>query len=130
VPEQTYLNWPFLEDSHRALARDFRTWADSEIAPLAEEEPSDEAGLDALARELVSRLADGGWLRYSVPAPWGGIYETLDVRALCLMRETLAQYSGMADFSFVPVRVQRDPQQIPAGRRRRQTYRRVCPVRA
>lgn len=101
MPEQTYLNWPFLEDSHRTLAVDFRKWADSEIAPLAEEEPSDEAGLDALARDLVRRLADGGWLRYSVPAPWGGRYETLDVRALCIMRETLAQYSGMADFSFV-----------------------------
>ena len=101
MPEQTYLNWPFLEDSHRTLAVEFRSWADREIAPLAEEEPSDEAGLDALARELVRRLADGGWLRYSVPAPWGGISETLDVRALCLMRETLAQYSGMADFSFV-----------------------------
>lgn len=101
MPEQTYLNWPFLEDSHRTLAVDFRKWADSEIAPLAEEEPSDEAKLDALARDLVRRLADGGWLRYSVPAPWGGRYETLDVRALCIMRETLAQYSGMADFSFV-----------------------------
>ena len=101
MPEQTYLNWPFLDDSHRTLARDFRAWADREIAPLAEEEPGDDAALDALARELVKRLAEGGWLRYSVPAPWGGIYETLDVRALCLMRETLAQYSGMADFSFV-----------------------------
>ena len=101
MSEQTYLNWPFLEDSHRALAADFKTWADREIAPLSEEEPNDDAELDALAHELVRRLADGGWLRYSVPAPWGGIYETLDVRALCLMRETLAQYSGMADFCFV-----------------------------
>jgi len=101
LPEQTYLNWPFLDESHRELARDFRVWADREIAPLSEEEPDDEEGLDALARELVKRLAAGGWLQYSVPAPWGGKYETLDVRALCLMRETLAQYSGMADFSFV-----------------------------
>jgi len=101
LPEQTYLNWPFLDESHRKLARDFRVWADREIAPLSEEEPDDEEGLDALARELVKRLAAGGWLQYSVPAPWGGKYETLDVRALCLMRETLAQYSGMADFSFV-----------------------------
>ncbi|MEX2453242.1 MAG: acyl-CoA dehydrogenase family protein [Rhodospirillaceae bacterium] len=101
MPDRTYLGWPFFADSHRDLARDFRAWADREIAPIAEEEPSDTDGLDALARELVSRLAAGGWLRYSVPAPWGGIYETLDVRALCLMRETLAQYSGMADFSFV-----------------------------
>ena len=73
MPEQTYLNWPFLEDSHRTLAAEFRSWADREIAPLAEEEPSDEAGLDALARELVRRLADGGWLRYSVAAPWGAV---------------------------------------------------------
>ncbi|PPR09882.1 MAG: Acyl-CoA dehydrogenase [Alphaproteobacteria bacterium MarineAlpha11_Bin1] len=101
MPEQSYLNWPFLEDSHRRLADDFRTWADREIAPLSEEEPRDELGLDALARELIKRLAAGGWLKYSVPAPWGGKYESLDVRALCLMRETLAQYSGMADFSFV-----------------------------
>lgn len=101
MPEQTYLNWPFLDESHRELARDFRVWADREIAPLSDEEPDDEEGLDALARELVKRLAAGGWLQYSVPAPWGGKYETLDVRALCLMRETLAQYSGMADFSFV-----------------------------
>ena len=101
MSEQTYLNWPFLDESHRKLARDFRVWADREIAPLSDEEPDDEEGLDALARELVKRLAAGGWLQYSVPAPWGGKYETLDVRALCLMRETLAQYSGMADFSFV-----------------------------
>ncbi len=101
MPDATYLDWPFLADSHRALARDFRVWADREIAPLAESEPHGGDALDDLARELVRRLAAGGWLRYSVPAPWGGLHETLDVRALCLLRETLAQYSGMADFSFV-----------------------------
>jgi acyl-CoA dehydrogenase len=101
VAEKTYLNWPFLEDSHRVLAREFREWADQEIAPLGEAEPQGNEALDDLARKLVRRLADGGWLRYSVPAPWGGIHTKLDVRALCLMRETLAQYSGMADFSFV-----------------------------
>ena len=101
MPEQTYLNWPFLDDSHRILATEFRLWADQEIAPLAEEEPSDETGLDELAREFVRRLAAGGWLKYTVPAPWGGKFDTLDVRSLCLMRETLAQHSGMADFSFV-----------------------------
>ena len=64
MSEQTYLNWPFLEDSHRALAADFKTWADREIAPLSGEEPNDDAELDALAHELVRCLADGGWLRY------------------------------------------------------------------
>ena len=101
MADVSYLDWPFLDESHRTLARDFRAWADKEIAPLAEDEPHGGDALDDLARELVARLASGGWLQYSVPAPWGGKYETLDVRALCLMRETLAQYSGMADFSFV-----------------------------
>ncbi len=101
VTDQTYLDWPFLEASHRALAREFRTWADQEIAPLSEHEPKDDSELDELALELVRRLAAGGWLQYSVIAPWGGKAETLDVRALCLMREILAQHSGMADFSFV-----------------------------
>lgn len=101
MTERTYLNWPFFEESHRQLANDFRIWADQKIAPLSDHEPRDDAGLDALARELVKRFAAGGWLQYSVPAPWGGKYPSLDVRALCLMREILAQYSGMADFSFV-----------------------------
>ena len=55
MPEQTYLNWPFLEDRHRELAVEFRCWADREIAPLSEKEPKDDAGLDDLARELVAR---------------------------------------------------------------------------
>lgn len=101
MTDKTYLDWPFLDPSHRTLAREFQTWADQEIAPLSENEPNDDAELDELALELVRRLAGGGWLQYSVIAPWGGKAETLDVRALCLMREILAQYSGMADFSFV-----------------------------
>src|SRR5207253_10414460 len=39
-------------------------------------------------------------LRYSVPKAYGGINETLDVRSLCIIRETLARYSGLADFVF------------------------------
>jgi alkylation response protein AidB-like acyl-CoA dehydrogenase len=35
-----------------------------------------------------------------VPASQGGAHETLEVRALCLCRETLAQISGLADFVF------------------------------
>jgi acyl-CoA dehydrogenase len=35
-----------------------------------------------------------------VPASHGGAFSGLDVRALCLCRETLAQYSGLADFAF------------------------------
>ncbi|MDQ3606966.1 MAG: acyl-CoA dehydrogenase family protein, partial [Gemmatimonadota bacterium] len=38
--------------------------------------------------------------RYVVPAAYGGLHERLDVRSLCLARETLARHSGLADFAF------------------------------
>lgn len=41
-----------------------------------------------------------GWLEYCVPEAYGGRSPGLDVRALCLIRETLAYHSGLADFSF------------------------------
>jgi alkylation response protein AidB-like acyl-CoA dehydrogenase len=53
-----------------------------------------------MCRKIVAQLGDGGWLRYCVPASHGGAFEKLDVRALCLCRETLAQVSGLADFAF------------------------------
>jgi acyl-CoA dehydrogenase len=87
MPDTTFLSWPFFEDSHRALARELAQWTEREIAPLPEHD------LDATCRELVRRLASGGWLRYAVG-------ERLDVRTLCLIRETLARTSGLADFAF------------------------------
>jgi acyl-CoA dehydrogenase len=101
MAERSYLDWPFLEPAHRALESDLRDWAQSEIAPMGHEEPRGEDALDDLSRRLVAKLAEGGWLRYCVPAPHGGLFETLDVRSLCLIRETLAQFSGLADFCFV-----------------------------
>jgi acyl-CoA dehydrogenase len=48
----------------------------------------------------VRSLGDAGWLRCTVPKPYGGIFDRLDVRSLCLLRETLAYTSGLADFCF------------------------------
>ncbi|HEY6552295.1 MAG TPA: acyl-CoA dehydrogenase, partial [Vicinamibacteria bacterium] len=79
MPDTSFLSWPFFEDTHRALARELAEWTEREIAPLAQHEPAD---LDATCRELVRRLAAGGWLRYAVG-------QNLDVRSLCLIRETL-----------------------------------------
>jgi alkylation response protein AidB-like acyl-CoA dehydrogenase len=95
--DTTFLDWPFFEDSHRTLARDLEPWCHAEIAPLEGQEDKD---LDGTCREIVRRLGDGGWLRHAVPSPWGGLRERLDVRSLCLARETLARHSGLADFCF------------------------------
>ncbi|MFY9821019.1 MAG: acyl-CoA dehydrogenase family protein [Thermoanaerobaculia bacterium] len=93
MPDATFLSWPFFDDSHRALARDLDDWCRKEIAPLEGREDED---LDGTCREIVRRLGDGGWLRRAVSNDG----ERLDVRSLCLIRETLARHSGLADFAF------------------------------
>lgn len=102
MADTSFLSWPFFEDRHRALARELASWTQREIAPIAdtEHEHDDLTDLDATCRELVRRLAQGGWLRHAVPSPWGGASERLDVRSLCLIRETLGRTSGLADFAF------------------------------
>ncbi len=96
MPDRSWLGWPFFGEAHRALAEQVDAWAAREIAPLA----LDEADADTTTRECVRRLAAGGWLRYVVPEAYGGVSATLDVRSLCIVRETLARWSGLADFAF------------------------------
>jgi acyl-CoA dehydrogenase len=93
MPDTSFLAWPFFEDVHRSLARDLDDWCRREVAPLAEHEDDD---VDSSCRELVRRLGEGGWLRHAVPSDGG----RLDVRSLCLIRETLGRHSGLADFAF------------------------------
>jgi alkylation response protein AidB-like acyl-CoA dehydrogenase len=96
MADRTFLGWPFFADAHRALGQALDPWTRAEIVPVAEEEPE----TDAAVREYVRRLAAGGWLRYAVPASHGGALPAIDVRSLCLVRETLARWSGLADFAF------------------------------
>ena len=90
-----HLAWPFFDDEHRAFAAELAAWAAAEVAPL-----DDERDPDATCRQLVRRLGDGGWLSHAVVAPHGGVRHRLDVRTLCLARETLAQHGGLADIAF------------------------------
>ncbi len=92
-----HLAWPFFTDAHREFALELESWAADRIAPLVADEPED---VDATFREIVRRLGAGGWLRYAVPKPYGLAPARLDVRTLCIARETLGQLSGMADFAF------------------------------
>jgi acyl-CoA dehydrogenase len=93
--EADHLEWPFFDPAHRTLARDIRQWARTELWNAAE--PDD---VDGACRSLVRRLGEAGWLRHVVPAAYGGVREPLDSRSLCLIRESLATASGLADFSF------------------------------
>jgi len=60
----------------------------------------DESDDRQACREWVRRLGAAGWLRYCVPAAFGGALAQLDSRALVVLRETLAFHSPLADFAF------------------------------
>lgn len=97
MADQSFLSWPFLEDRHRTMAREVAAWAE---ARFGEHGFADHADVDQDCRDIRAALGEAGWTRYSVPAAYGGSCENLDVRSLCLMRETLAYRSGLADFVF------------------------------
>jgi alkylation response protein AidB-like acyl-CoA dehydrogenase len=94
VAEQTYLQWPFFADAHRRLERDLRAWRDADLRLQDEREPS------AACQEYVAQLGRAGWLGYAVPGAYGGVLESIDLRSLCLIRETLGYCSGLAEFAF------------------------------
>ncbi len=85
MSDKSFLNWPFFEQRHRDLAAALEAWCVTHL-------PVDHTDVDAACRGLVAALGAGGWLQHS-----GGV---LDVRSLCLIRETLARHDGLADFAF------------------------------
>jgi acyl-CoA dehydrogenase len=90
-----HLSWPFFEPQHAEWAQALQGWA---AEHLSEPHGKD---VDAHCRALVQQLGAGGWLRHAVAGKaYGGLQDTIDTRAICLLRETLAFHSGLADFAF------------------------------
>ncbi len=89
MADRSFLDWPFFEARHRDLAAALDEWATANL------EKVDHADTDQACRDLVAALGRDGWLTHS-GAPDG----KLDVRTLCLIRETLARHDGLADFAF------------------------------
>ena len=95
MADTRFLDWPFFEDRHRNLARELDAWAAQHIAQAHGPD------VDAECRALVRSLGAAGWLAHAVGGrDWGGAADAIDTRAICLIRETLARHSGLADFAF------------------------------
>ena len=92
MADVSFLSWPFFEERHRKLAHEIGQWATKSLSSIDHEDN------DAACRELVSELGAAGFLSYSAIDP--DTNSSLDVRSLCLIRETLARHDGLADFSF------------------------------
>jgi alkylation response protein AidB-like acyl-CoA dehydrogenase len=87
MADTRYLDWPFFEDRHRELAHELDAWATQHVSQAHGHD------VDAECKSLVRKLGQGGWLQHAVG-------ERIDTRAICLIRETLARHSGLADFAF------------------------------
>lgn len=91
MADKSFLHWPFFGDTHRDYAAKIDAWAQANLQAV------DHHDVDAACRKLVKALGQGGFLMHTAPASEA---DKLDVRTLALSRETLARYSGLADFAF------------------------------
>ncbi len=87
-----HLSLPFFSSLHAELAQGLSDWVPQQDV--------DETDDRAACKTWVRKLGDAGWLRYAVPAAFGGALPELDSRALVILRETLAFHSPLADFAF------------------------------
>ena len=97
MSDGSFLQWPFFSDEHRELAARLDAWANRHIPSLTAEEHHD---LDGTCKAIVKALGDAGFTSYAVPASAGGQHKKLEVRSLCIIRETLARHNALADFAF------------------------------
>ncbi len=88
-PDRSWLDWPFFDPPHRELAARLEAWCRTHL-------PVEHGDVDQACRALAARLGRDGWLAHT----GADTNETLDVRTLCIIRETLAQHDGLADFAF------------------------------
>jgi acyl-CoA dehydrogenase len=95
MSDTQYLEWPFFDAHHAGIATALDAWAATNI-------PQNHGhDVDAECRALVRLLGRAGWLKHAVAGTqYGGASDTMDTRTLCLVRETLARHSGLADFAF------------------------------
>src|SRR5712671_4480692 len=94
-----HLDWPFLEPRHKVLATELELWARRVLSDDLQDHSV--RAVDDACRRLVRQLGEGGWLKYAIGgSAYGASADTIDTRAVCLIRETLARHSGLADFAF------------------------------
>lgn len=95
MPDRSFLHWPFFDARHEGFAAALAGWCHREVSNDAACHPEVSKGapsaVEATVKHYVRELAAQGFLNACID---------LDVRTLCIARETLAYYDGLADFAF------------------------------
>jgi acyl-CoA dehydrogenase len=89
-----WIEWPFFEPRHRALAERLDAFVDSPAM-----EAIDHDDVDASCRRVVREMGRARLLEAAVAPPEADAL-AIDSRSACLARETLAWRDGLADFAF------------------------------
>jgi acyl-CoA dehydrogenase len=89
---------PFFGPQHCGIAAGAEAWARRALDGA--DHPTARDAVDRRCQELVRMLGADGLLRHCVRAEHGGAALQFDVRAVCLIRETLAYHDALADFAF------------------------------
>lgn len=110
----------FLEPRHLPLIDDVEAFARREIVDLPA--PSGDAAARVQARDILGMLGRGGWGGHAIEAAWGGAEDGPDLRACCLIRETLAAASPLADSVFALQCLGSMPLTLEGSKQQRQRF--------
>jgi acyl-CoA dehydrogenase len=99
MADRSFLTWPFLEEKHAALYDRVEAWAKAHAAIMHGPDESS-ASAAKVVRNLVAEMGKEGFLTTATGGVDGAHFGPLDARSLCICREVLARYGGLADFAF------------------------------
>ena len=91
-----HLAWPFFDSACVEFAEGFDRWASAELGKFEQNEGGD----GVAARQIFERLANGDWLRATLPTQTSGRQESIGLRHVSLMREIAAYSSAIADVAL------------------------------
>jgi acyl-CoA dehydrogenase len=93
--DSAQLNLPFFGQEYISLSENLHAWAKTHLSNLGHED------VDIQCQKIVRKLGEGNWLKYGVAGEqYGGLFNHIDNRSICLIREILAKHHGLADFAF------------------------------
>jgi acyl-CoA dehydrogenase len=92
MADRSFLQWPFFDEATV-------TWPIASMNGPGQLADIDHSNVDATCKGWSRRWAMPAGLQHSAVDP-ADRDVALDVRSLCLLRETLARHDGLADFAF------------------------------
>ncbi len=114
-----YLHLPFFENSHRQLKSTVESWAEKSLTPLMNTIETQD--VNDQCRQFIKLLSTANILDRCLPGSNNEINK-VDLRAISVIRETLAYYSDLADFSFAIQGLSTIPISMNGTEQQKETY--------